>query len=359
MKAQGLLLLNLGTPDAPTPEAVRRYLREFLSDPRVIDIHPIARFLLLNLIILPLRPRRSAEAYQKIWTRDGSPLLLHGRGLAQAVQARLGDGWKVRLAMRYGNPSLQSALSELTDCERVVALPLYPQYSSASTGSSLEKLYQLAATPQVTPNLSVVPPFFRDPGYLACFIARSRTVIAKERPDHVVFSYHGLPERQVKKCDASQRHCLVSADCCSSLSPVNQNCYRAQCYDTSRSLALALGLRDGESTTCFQSRLGRTPWIRPYSDETIDSLLAAGKKRLVVVCPAFVADCLETIEEIGIRAKEDFVSRGGESLTLVPSLNSDDDWADAVTAMVRRAGDPKAHASAGTNAGDDSAQSSP
>lgn len=351
MPTQGLLLLNLGTPDAPTPDAVRRYLREFLSDPRVIDIHPIARFLLLHLVILPLRPRRSAEAYQKIWTPSGSPLLVHGRALAQAVQARLSDRWKVRLAMRYGNPSLQTALHDLTDCERIVVLPLYPQYSSASTGSSLEELYKLAAAKQVTPNLSVVPPFFRDPGYLACFVARSRPIIDAERPDHVVFSYHGLPERQVKKCDPSKRHCLASNDCCAQLSSVNQNCYRAQCHDTSRSLAATLGLRDGESSTCFQSRLGRTPWIRPYTDEVISSLLAQGKKRLVVVCPAFVADCLETIEEIGMRAKADFLARGGESLTLIPSLNSDADWADAICAMVASPSSTKTSASAGTNAG--------
>ena len=182
-------------------------------------------------------------------------------------------------------------------------------------------------------------------GYFPGFVARSRPIIDAERPDHVVFSYHGLPERQVKKCDPSKRHCLASNDCCAQLSSVNQNCYRAQCHDTSRSLAATLGLRDGESSTCFQSRLGRTPWIRPYTDEVISSLLAQGKKRLVVVCPAFVADCLETIEEIGMRAKADFLARGGESLTLIPSLNSDADWADAICAMVASPSSTKTSAS--------------
>lgn len=336
MPTQGLLLLNLGTPDAPTPAAVRRYLREFLSDPRVIDIHPIGRFLLLHLVILPFRPRRSAEAYAKVWTTDGSPLLIHGNQLATAVQTRLGPKWKVRLAMRYGRPSLDSVLPDLADCERIVCLPLYPQYSSATTGSSLARLYELAAAPLVTPNLAVVPPFFRDPGFLACFAKRSRAVIDREKPDHILFSYHGLPERQVQKCDPSGSHCLAKSDCCAELSTVNQSCYRAQCFDTTRSLAKLLSLPTDGFSTCFQSRLGRTAWIRPYTDETISALLAQGKKRLVVICPAFVADCLETLEEIGMRAREDFLVRGGESLSLVPSLNGSDDWADAVVEMVRR-----------------------
>lgn len=335
MAKQGLLLINLGTPDAPTPKAVRRYLREFLSDPRVIDIHPVGRWLLLNLFILPLRPRKSAAAYQKVWSEQGSPLLSHGLGLEQAVQALLGPEWTVKLAMRYGKPPLGEALHAMRDCDRVVALPLYPQYSAASTGSSLELLYAEAGKYWVTPNLSVVPPFYRDPGYLECMATRGRAVIEKDRPDHILFSYHGLPERQIKKCDLSGQHCLQKPDCCEQITTVNRACYRAQCHDTTRSLVGTLGLAPGSFSMCFQSRLGRTPWIKPYTDEVIPSLLRHGKKRLVVFCPAFVADCLETIEEIGIRARHDFISAGGESLTLVPSLNSEADWAQAVVRLVR------------------------
>jgi len=347
MAKQGLLLVNLGTPEAPTPSAVRRYLREFLSDPRVLDIHPLGRWLLLHLIILPLRPRKSAALYQKIWTAHGSPLLLHGEALAQGVQSQLGEDWIVRLAMRYGRPTLREALSALQDCDRIVALPLYPQYSSASTGSTLELLYEEAQKPWVTPNLTVVPPFYRDPGYLACMAARGRAMIEREQPDHILFSYHGLPERQVRRCDRSGSHCLKKVDCCDTISTVNRSCYRAQCYDTTRSLATALGLAASRYSTCFQSRLGRTPWIRPYTDEIIPKLLAEGKKRLVVFCPAFVADCLETLEEIGIRAQHDFKAQGGESLTLVPSLNAEPDWVFAVVQLAKN------------NAGDDSSRPSP
>ena len=347
MAKQGLLLINVGTPEAPTPAAVRRYLREFLSDPRVLDIHPVLRWLLLNIFILPLRPARSAAAYQKVWSEKGLPLMIHGHALAQAVQVQLGDSWTVRLAMRYGQPQLSEALLAMLDCDRIVALPLYPQYSAASTGSSLELLYAEASKPWVTPNLSVVPPFYRDPGYLACFAARGRALIEQEQPDHILFSYHGLPERQIKKCDVSGAHCLVKSDCCDQIASVNRSCYRAQCYDTTRSLVTALNLSPDDYSTCFQSRLGRTPWIRPYTDEVIPALLAKGKKRLVVFCPAFVADCLETLEEIGIRAEHDFVAKGGVSLKLVPSLNAEADWVMSVVRLVKH------------NAGDDSGLPSP
>lgn len=334
MAKQGLLLINLGTPEAPTTEAVRRYLREFLSDPRVIDIHPLGRWLLLNLIILPFRPSKSAAAYRKVWTQQGSPLLAHGLGLEQAVAEKLGPTWLVKLGMRYGQPALSDTLRALQDCERVVVLPLYPQYSAASTGSSLDLLYAEAGKYWVTPNLSVIPPFYRDPGFLECMARRGRSLIEQDKPDHILFSYHGLPERQIKKCDRSDSHCLQKPDCCDRIETVNQFCYRAQCYDTTRSLAQLLEISDDRYSVCFQSRLGRTPWIKPYTDEVIPSLLAKGKKRIVVFCPAFVADCLETLEEIGMRAREEFLAKGGEWLTLVPSLNAEADWADAVAQLV-------------------------
>jgi ferrochelatase len=334
----GLLLINLGSPDEPTTPAVRRYLREFLSDPRVIDINPLGRAVLLHAVILPFRPARSAAAYQKVWQEDGSPLLAHSHALAAAVQGRLGDGWKVELAMRYGSPSIASALERLraAGAGDIVVLPLYPQYAASSTGSSLEEVFRVAGAEWVVPNLKVVPPFYDDAGYLDAFAAVGRPVLAADRYDHVLFSFHGLPERQVRKTDPSGTHCLAEDGCCDAIGPKNRDCYRAQSYATARALAARLGLSGDGYSVSFQSRLGRTPWIRPYTDIVLPELAQAGKKRVAVFCPAFVADCLETLEEIGIRAREQWAELGGERLTLVPSLNSAPEWVDAVVNLVRR-----------------------
>ena len=342
----GLLVVNLGTPDAPTPSAVRRYLREFLSDPRVIDIHPVGRALLLYLFILPFRPRKSAEAYLKVWTPRGSPLLTHSLDLVEKLRPRLAalpvtspaDGWVVELGMRYGSPSLPDAIDKLlgAGCDRLTVLPLYPQYAASSTGSSLEEVFRVLGQQWVVPSLTVVPPFYDDAGYLDAFAAVGAPVLAAERPDHVLFSFHGLPERQVRKSDATGAHCFSSTSCCDRIGAANRNCYRAQCFSTARDLTTRLGLVPGRYTVCFQSRLGRTPWIKPYTDELLPALASQGKKRLVVFCPAFVADCLETLEEVGLRARDQWKGLGGDSLALVPSLNSNDGWADAVIEMVRR-----------------------
>jgi ferrochelatase len=334
----GLLLVNLGTTDAPDTAAVRRYLRQFLSDPRVLDINPIGRAALLHLIILPFRPAKSAHAYRKVWTDRGSPLLFHSVDLVEQVRARLGGEWTVELAMRYGAPSIESALDKLRAraVDRIVVFPLYPQYSSASTGSTVEEVFRIAGKLWVTPNLSFVEPFYDDPGFIGAFAAVGAPIIAAEKPDHVLFSYHGLPERHMRKSDDSGKHCLATERCCDAIATVNRNCYRAQCYATTRALAAKLGLPADRHSVSFQSRLGRTPWVRPYTDLVLPELVKAGKRRLVVFCPAFVADCLETLEEIGIRAREDFVKAGGESLTLVPSLNATPAWADAVVALMTR-----------------------
>jgi protoporphyrin/coproporphyrin ferrochelatase len=333
----GLLLINLGTPDAPTSPAVRRYLREFLSDPRVIDLHPVGRALLLNLVILPFRPAKSAHAYRAIWdAARGSPLLFHSQDLAAGVQAKLGAAWHVELAMRYGSPSIARALDALraASVDRIVVLPLYPQYAASSTATSVARVMELAAARWDVVPLDVVPAFHADPGFVAAFAEVARPVLAEARPDHVLFSFHGLPERQIKKSDPSGEHCLRDAHCCDQLAAANHRCYRAQCYATAGALAEALGVT--ESTVCFQSRLGRTPWITPHTDVVIDELARAGKQRLAVLCPAFVADCLETLEEIGIRARDQFRAAGGDELVLVPSLNATPAWVDAVCAIAER-----------------------
>ncbi len=335
----GVLLVNLGTPASTRVGDVRRYLAEFLSDPRVIDIHPIARFLLLHLVILRFRPRRSAEAYRKIWTDRGSPLLLHGQDLTQAVAGRLGDHFAVALGMRYGAPSIAKGLDDLhaRGADALVVVPLFPHYSSAAWGSAVERVYENLGARWNVPAVRVVAPFHGDAGYLDAVAALGRPILEEMKPDRVLFSFHGLPERQVRRSDETGAHCLASAGCCDALVPANRWCYRAQCFATARAVAARLELPADRTTVAFQSRLGRTPWIRPYLDETVRALAGQGVRRIAVFSPAFVADCLETLEEIRLRLAEDFRAHGGEELRLVPALNATPAWADVVTRLVREA----------------------
>lgn len=341
MARGGFLLINLGTPDAPTVPAVRRYLREFLSDPRVLDVNPVVRTILLYGIILPLRPRKSARAYKSIWTDRGSPLLVHGQDLARKVAAALGDEWQVELAMRYQNPAIASVLKRFRQngIDRIVVFPLFPQYSSAAWGSAVEKLFYEAGKLWNVPTVQTVPPYYDHPAFIGACAEVTQRALDGFRPDKIVLSYHGLPERQIiKRDDSDVGHCL-SDSCCDVIEAANRNCYRAQCFATSRALAQRLGLPIEIWETTFQSRMGRIPWIRPYTDERIRALARSGAQRVAVVCPAFTADCLETLEEIGIRAREDFIADGGEELRLVPSLNSEDAW---VRAIVQIAGETTA-----------------
>ncbi len=342
MRKTGVLVVNLGTPDAPDTAAVRRYLGQFLSDPRVIDMHPVARWLLLHLVILRIRPAKSAEAYRKVWTDKGSPLLAFGHALVAAMEEALRvapqEAPPIALAMRYGNPSIEQGLDTLRaqGCSQLVVFPLYPQYASSSTGSTVQAVYDVLATKWNTPFVAVVPPFYDDDGFLDAWAARGRAVLDKVQPDHVLMSFHGLPERHIRKSDESGQHCLASSSCCDVIGLNNQHCYRAHCVATARGIAQRLNLPRESYTLCFQSRLGRDPWLTPATDVVVPELARAGKKRVVVFCPAFVADCLETLEEIGIRAAEDFRAAGGDVLTLVPSLNADPAWVGAATSMVQR-----------------------
>ena len=332
----GVLLVNLGTPEAPQTPEVRRYLREFLSDPRVIDVPALARFILVNGIIAPFRAPKSAEAYRQVWTDRGSPLLFHGLDLRDGVRKELGSV-PVELAMRYGQPSIAAGLEALRGqgCDRLIVAALYPQYASSSTGSSLEKTYREAALRWNTPYVEALPAFYDDPRFLDAFAEVGRPVLEELKPDYVLFSYHGLPERHCTKSDESGNHCLKASSCCETIVAANRNCYRAQCFATTRGLRERLGLDESNSMISFQSRLGRTPWIQPYTDEEIVKLAKNGVRRLAVFCPAFVADCLETLEEIGMRAEEDFRAHGGEELRLVPSLNATPAWIAGLSSMLR------------------------
>ena len=331
---RGLMLMNLGTPDSTQTGDVRRYLREFLSDPRVLDISPAMRGFLLNVIILPRRPK---EAYEKIWTERGSPLLFHGRNLVDRVQAALGDRYHVVLAMRYQSPSVSSALEELRSAgiDDFVLLPLFPQYSSAAWGSAVARVFEEVGKLWNVPSVQVVPPYYDHPAFIEAFRQVASPVLADFEPDFILQSFHGLPERHVTKSDlGDERHCLASEACCDQITRANRFCYRAQCFATARALARALDVDPDGYEVTFQSRLGRDPWIRPYTDFRITALAESGVRRLAVLSPAFVADCLETLEEIAIRGDEDFRAHGGEALRLVPSLNSHDAWVAAIVQLV-------------------------
>jgi ferrochelatase len=275
----------------------------------------------------------------------GSPLLVHSMALRDALARELGGAFEVAVGMRYGRPSIAGALGELLEAgaERLVALPLYPQYAASSTGSALEALYAAAGARWNVPPLEVLPEFFSAAGFVEALAAVARPVLQESRPDHVLLSFHGLPERQVRK-SAPRSNCLRDPRCCDALRSDNARCYRAQCFATSRALASALGLADGTWSVAFQSRLGRTPWIRPFTDEVLPELAARGVKRLAVACPSFAADCLETVEEIGVRARAQWAALGGEALAPVPCLNAHPVWVCAVAGWIRRrlecAGEP-------------------
>jgi ferrochelatase len=335
----GALLINLGTPESTRTRDVRRYLREFLSDPKVIDLPSPLRWLLLHTLILPFRPRASARAYRKIWTPEGSPLLVNARALRDAVARDLGPGYVVEIGMRYGKPSIAEGMARLAaaDVARIVALPLFPQYSEAATGSAVARVFETVEKITSVPPTEVLPPFHAQPGFISASAEIARPRLEAFRPDFVLFSYHGLPERQVRKADPSGSHCLEDPACCDAMTSVNRDCYRSQCFATTRALAGALDLKAGGFTTAFQSRLGRTPWIGPYTDRVLEELADRGVKRLAVMCPAFAADCLETLEEIGMRGRQRWNELGGVDLLLMPSLNAEPPWVSAVADWIRSA----------------------
>lgn len=337
---RAVLLLNVGTPQAPTPEAVRVYLKEFLSDPKVLDINPLARWLLLHAIILPTRSKKSAALYQNVWTKEGSPLLLHSIAQRDELQKRLPDD-VVLLAMRYGRPSIADAMQVLQreGVTQVVVVPLYPQYSTAATQSAVDEALKQLNALATPPAAQVVEPFYADEAFIGAQAALVADALKGFDAQHVLFSYHGLPVHQVRAtCDASHgcNGGLGPTDCCSAITDKNRSCYRAQCLHTSSVLAHRLQLHS--YSTSFQSRLGRTEWLRPYTDTHLPELVARGVKRLLVACPSFVADCLETLEEVGIRAREQFKSQGGEELKLVSCVNAHPQFVDGLAALAQRHG---------------------
>lgn len=333
---KGVLLVNLGTPDAPTRGAVYRYLKQFLLDRRVIDIPWIARQLLVRGIIAPFRSGQSAKLYQLLWTENGSPLKYYGELLTKGVQQRLGEDFQVVLGMRYQSPSIESALQKLFDAQvsEIIVVPLFPQYAGASTGSAHEEVLRIVRKRESIPNLKMINSFYDEPGMIKVFADNARKFDI-DQYDHILFSYHGLPQRQLRKADDCN-HCLQKEDCCQTISIANQFCYSAQCHATTRALVAELGLTPESYSTCFQSRLGSDPWVQPYTTDILEEQAKKGAKKLLVFSPAFVADCLETVVEISDEYQEEFEEMGGEKVDLVPSLNDDPRWMDTVAEMIKR-----------------------
>ena len=333
---KAILLINLGTPDSPATPKVGKYLTQFLNDRRVIDINAIGRFLLVNLIIVPFRSARSAKLYKEIWTEKGSPLLIHSLDLQKKLQQQMGEEYIVELGMRYQSPSIGAALERLRKQKpsSITVLPLYPQYASSSTGSTIEEVFRLIKGWEIIPDLKVISKFYDHPAFQKALIAQAQK-FDHSQYDHVMFSYHGLPERQIRKgaVHYGENSCKMG-DCCNSITMNNQYCYRANCMATTRLLVNALQIPEGKYTSAFQSRLDNK-WLKPYSDKIVEELGKKGAKKILVFSPAFVADCLETIHEIGTEYEEIFHEHGGEKITLVPSLNASEDWVKALEVIVK------------------------
>jgi len=334
MKKIGVLLVNLGTPDGPDRGAVYRYLKEFLSDGRVIDIPWLPRNLLVKGIIAPFRSGSSAKLYKRVWTEDGSPLKLSGYSVKEKLQKSLGDNYHVELAMRYQSPALPQALDNLKNLNvsQIIVIPMFPQYASATTGSVHQRVMELISKWQSIPEVSFANSYPDNKYIIQAFVENARKYDI-DSYDHFVFSFHGIPQRQLTKA-CHNDHCLKVENCCSEIKPVNQFCYSAQCHQTARAIVNELKLEKEHYTVCFQSRLGYDDWTQPYTSDVLEHLVESGKKKVLVFSPAFVADCLETTIEIGYEYKEEFDEAGGEALDLVESLNDNALWIQSIKDMV-------------------------
>ncbi len=330
-----VLLLQLGTPDSPKVKDVRRYLFEFLNDPRVIDIPAILRAMLVNLIIVPFRAPKSAKIYEHLWTDKGSPILLYTQEITGLLQKELGGGFKVEFAMRYQNPSMEDVLGRIkkANYKKIIVVPLFPQYASATTGSAVEKAMRIISKWWVIPEVKFIGQFYDHPLFVEAFAERGRQYDINSY-DHVIFSYHGLPERQVNKVYEDGKPCS-DHDCEKIITEENKHCYKATCYATTRLLAAKLGIPESRYTVSFQSRLGKG-WLEPFSDNVIIQKAKEGAKKLLVFSPAFVADCLETTVEIGYEYQQLFKEHGGEKVQLVESLNNHPKWIETLKSLVQQ-----------------------
>ncbi len=322
---KAIILINLGSPDSPEISDVRKYLAEFLWDKRVIDINPIARWLLLHGIILRKRPQSSSAAYRKVWTKNGSPLIV----LSKQLRDRLAEqtDLPVYLGMRYGNPSIESVIKQLTadGITHALAIPLYPHYAMSSYETVVEKVREDSVRLNSGITFDFLPPFYDDPVYISALVTSATPFLGKQF-DHLLFSFHGIPVSHLHKSDPSGKHCVQSQNCCDISSPSHKTCYRHQCYATVKAFVSLANIPDEKYSVSFQSRLGKKEWLTPYTVDELARLAKAGKRKLLVICPAFVSDCLETLEEIAVEGKSIFLDAGGESFQQIPCLNTHPQW---------------------------------
>ena len=334
-KYDAVVLMNLGSPDSPSQKDVKKYLSEFLMDERVIDYAYIFRFLLVRGIIVPFRTKNSAHAYSRVWKEDVSPLISLTMQLQKQVQSLVDV--PVEIAMRYGNPTVQSAFdaikAKVPGAKNVLAIPLYPHYAMSSYETAVEQAKSVLSKSKYSFNLEFIPPFYNEPNYIDALAESIKPYISKPY-DKILFSYHGLPQRHLTKGDPTKTHCVVSGDCCNVDSVAHKTCYKHQCFTTTKLVVSKLNIPAEKVENSFQSRLGREQWIPPYTVDRLTAMPAEGVKHLVVLCPAFVSDCLETLEEIAMEGKKTFLEAGGESFELIPCLNTHPDWVNTVAGWV-------------------------
>ena len=334
MRKKGVLLVNLGTPESTAVPDVRKYLREFLMDKRVIDIPAVPRWLLVNGIIAPFRAPKSAAEYRKLFDDRGSPLKYYTEDLKELLSDALPEEYVIEYAMRYQNPSIDVGLSRLMDqyVESIHVIPLFPQYASATTGSVIDKVMEITKKWQIIPEIKFTSHFLEKELFINTIVDQGKKLMEQEDYEHFLFSYHGLPERQIRK-GSVDNHCRLG-NCCNTFNKKNRFCYRAQCFHTTRLVAEKIGLTKDQYTVCFQSRLGKDPWIKPYTEEVLKDLAEKGIRKVLAFSPAFVSDCLETTIEVGETYQEDFLEAGGEKWDLVPSLNVEPTWVECVKKLV-------------------------
>lgn len=331
---KGVLLNNLGSPDSTKIKDVKKYLEEFLMDERVIDIPYWKRYLLIKGIILKFRPKKSAAAYKKIWWDEGSPLVVISERFTEKLKQQLDI--PVELAMRYGSISMEKGIQNLVDkgVTEIFLAPLYPHYAMSSYETVVTKAEEILAEkyPQVT--LDTLPPFYNKPDYIKAMSDNIAKHLKDFEYDHVLFSYHGIPERHIKKSDPTKSHCKIDGSCCERNSVAHYTCYRHQCFETTKAIVKELNLQDGNWSNSFQSRLLKDPWLKPYTDFELEKFPEMGKKKIAVITPAFVSDCLETLEEIAMEGKEDFLKAGGTDYKHIPCMNDNEDWVNVMTSWI-------------------------
>ena len=334
MSKQGVILLNLGSPDSISTPDVRNYLREFLMDGRVLDIPFLLRWLIVHCFILPRRPQQSAEAYQSVWTDEGSPLIVTSFKQQKALQEKLDI--PVALGMRYGNPSTEAAIDELINkgVDDLFIIPLYPHYAMSSYETAVVYLNKILKKKQVSMRTRLLPPFYKDEAYISALVESAKPYLENSDYDRLIFSFHGIPERHILKSDPSKSHCFKSDVCCQNCNVAHATCYRHQCIQTVQSFVNQLGLPKEKYFLSFQSRLGRDPWLQPYTDKTIEKHAEDGYKKIKVICPAFTTDCLETLEEIAMEGKEIFEEAGGEHFEHIPCLNENENFIEFLAGKV-------------------------